>query len=44
MKNDDLVLENTKDEMILIVDENDNIIGESTRIEMVFFNWIYKLF
>ena len=38
MKNDDnnlLVIENTKDELIMIVDEFDNVIGENTRKEMV---------
>jgi hypothetical protein len=33
--NSEINVENTKEEIIVIVDENDNITGSSTRKEMV---------
>jgi hypothetical protein len=40
MINDQIVLENTKDELVVIVDENDKIVGSNSRKEMVG-NFIY---
>jgi hypothetical protein len=42
MNNYELVLENTKDELVVIVDENDNVVGNTTRKEMVMTQFILE--
>ena len=43
-KNENIKIENTKDEIVMIVDKDDDKIKELSRKEMVTYNIIYILF